>query len=107
MVASTANRLPEPSLSHGLERAPHDVRALLNERPLPPHRLPLPILCRRPPLPRRHGLGVGPVVTRFDQLPVRALPTIGRGFDLENANQKSSGQHRIRTCDLYGVNVAL
>lgn len=28
MVASTANRLPEPSLSHGLERAPHDVRAL-------------------------------------------------------------------------------
>ena len=31
MVASTANRLPEPSLFHGLERAPHDVRALANE----------------------------------------------------------------------------
>jgi hypothetical protein len=28
MVASTANRLPKPSLSHGCERAPHDVRAV-------------------------------------------------------------------------------
>ena len=31
MVASTANRLPEPSLFHGLERAPHDVRALCHQ----------------------------------------------------------------------------
>ena len=58
MVASTANRLPEPSLSHGLERAPHDVRALLNARALPPHRLPLPLCLGCPPLPRRHGLAV-------------------------------------------------
>ena len=28
----------------------------------------------------------------------------GGSYVLENKNQSTSGQHRIRTCDLYGVN---